>query len=443
MGQITFVYGGTRSGKSRYASSLAASFSPTVYYVATAQALDPEMTVRIAKHRRDRPANFITLEEPRDLSRALRGIRDTSDVILVDCLTLLLSNRILDEIDSCPPETLERKIFEEIEGFLALAKGRRNPFILVSNEVGQSLVAANRLGRIFCDLQGTVNQRISQAAHRVIKLEAGNPLILKNWQPPFCLGSTSYVYPAGIVENVKRLMGQVEDIELILFEADQSINLSEREVERLTLLSYGRTLSFTAHLPLGLMLGEAGEDREEAVNVILRIMRQLEPLSPQAYILHLPIVKSVANTRLVELDMGDRRRWQESCRRSLEEILSSGVDPQLLCLENLGYPFAYVKDLIEEYNLAVCLDVGHLKLYGLSLLEFADRYLPRARVVHFHGCCEGKDHRSLPNPMPSDYTDFLNRLVQEEYRGVLTLEVFSERDFFRSRELIKGWLALP
>ncbi|MDP6561099.1 MAG: bifunctional adenosylcobinamide kinase/adenosylcobinamide-phosphate guanylyltransferase, partial [Candidatus Binatia bacterium] len=155
MGHITFIYGGTRSGKSRYASSLAASLSPTVYYIATAQALDPEMSARIEKHRKDRPANFITVEEPQDLSRALKNIPDTADVVLVDCFTLLLSNWIFDENNSRPAEVLEENILHKIKDFLALTKDRHNPFVLVSNEVGQSLVATSSLGRLFCDLQGT------------------------------------------------------------------------------------------------------------------------------------------------------------------------------------------------------------------------------------------------------------------------------------------------
>ncbi len=443
MGHITFIYGGTRSGKSRYASSLAASLSPTVYYIATAQALDPEMSARIEKHRKDRPANFITVEEPQDLSRALKNIPDTADVVLVDCFTLLLSNWIFDENNSRPAEVLEENILHKIKDFLALTKDRHNPFVLVSNEVGQSLVATSSLGRLFCDLQGTTNQQISQAAYRVIKMEAGNPLTLKNWRPPFRLGTTSYIFPTGIVENVKRLIGRVKDIELVLFEADKGSNLSEREIERLALLSYGRDLSFTAHLPLRLMLGGKGEERREAVKIIRRILKQLEPLSPQAFILHLPIVKSVMNTRFVELDTADRCRWQEGCRHSLGEILSSGMESQLLCLENLGYPFAYAEDLIEEYDLGICLDVGHLALYGLSLPEFTNRCLHKTRVVHLHGCSKGKDHLPIHNPLPPDYADFMNRLVREDYQGIVTLEVFSERDFQQSRERIKGWLEWP
>lgn len=449
MGHITLVYGGTRSGKSSHAMALAGSLSPTVYYIATAQPLDGEMAARIERHRQSRPARFVTIEEPLDLRRALRKIRSSTDAILVDCLTLFLSNLLLREVgdagggadarSACSPG-VEDRILGELGAFLAAVKGRRNPCVLVSNEVGQSLVAPSPLGRLFGDLQGLANQQVSQAAQKVIKMEAGIPVVLKSWRPPFRLGATSYIYPADILENVKRLLGRVEDIELVLFETDQGRNLSEREIEKLALLRYGRDLSFTAHLPLGLMLGGDKEERATGVEVIRRLIEQLRPLSPLGFILHLPVVRSKANTDFIELEGTDLTRWQEGCRRSLEEILAIGIDPPLLCLENLGYPFAYVEEFLEGYGLSVCLDVGHLALYGLSIPEFVDHYLPRTRIVHLHGCDGKRDHLALANPLPMDQASLLERLCQREFSGVLTLEVFSEKDLHQSQGLIQDYL---
>lgn len=449
MGHITLVYGGTRSGKSSHAMALAGSLSRTVYYIATAQPLDGEMAARIERHRQTRPARFVTLEEPLDLLLALRKIPDSADAMLVDCLTLFLSNHLLREVGDAGgaadlrmdiPPGLEERILGELAAFLAAVKGRRNPCVLVSNEVGQSLVAPSSLGRLFGDLQGLANQQVSRAAQKVIKMEAGIPVVLKSWRPPFRLGTTSYVYPADILENVRRLLGQAEDIELVLFETDQGQNLSEREVEKLALLRYGRDLSFTAHFPLGLMLGGEKEERAAGVRVIRRLIEQLRPLSPLGFVLHLPVVRSKENTDFIELAGADLARWQEGCRRSLEEILASGIDPQTLCLENLGYPFAYVADFLEEYGLSVCLDVGHLALYGLPLSEFVDRYLPRTRIVHLHGCDGNRDHLALASPLSVDQVVLLDRLCQQEFSGILTLEVFSEKDLQQSQGLIQEYL---
>jgi len=161
------VLGGARSGKSRYAESLIAVLAPPWTYVATAEPGDAEMAERIAAHRSRRGANWQTIEAPRDLAAALETCRTTP--VLVDCLTLWLSNLML----------ADAAIDTEIAALEQALAARQAPVVLVANEVGSGIVPDYPLGRRFRDLQGILNQRIAARADRVVLMVAGLPLALK------------------------------------------------------------------------------------------------------------------------------------------------------------------------------------------------------------------------------------------------------------------------
>jgi adenosylcobinamide kinase / adenosylcobinamide-phosphate guanylyltransferase len=164
---LTLVLGGARSGKSRYAESLLAASLPPWAYVATAEAGDHEMAVRIRNHRARRGASWRTIEAPRDLAAALAACGTMP--VLMDCLTIWLSNLMLAEAEI-------EKEFERLENSLAAAKA---PVVLVTNEVGSGIVPDNPLGRRFRDWQGFLNQRIAARADRVVLMVAGLPLAVK------------------------------------------------------------------------------------------------------------------------------------------------------------------------------------------------------------------------------------------------------------------------
>ena len=165
--KLTFVLGGARSGKSRYAESLITALPPPWVYVATAEASDDEMAERIKSHRERRGVQWRTVEAPRELAKALSGCGD--EPVLVDCLTLWLSNLMLAEANIEEETT-------QLEKTLAVANG---PLVMVANEVGSGIVPSYPLGRRFRDLQGILNQRIAARAERVILMVAGLPLALK------------------------------------------------------------------------------------------------------------------------------------------------------------------------------------------------------------------------------------------------------------------------
>ena len=169
--RLALVLGGARSGKSRLAESLALSLPGPRVYVATAEALVDEMASRIARHRADRGPDWITVEAPRDLPRAILAA-PACGVILVDCLTLWLSNLMLADEQAEPA-------FDALEEALASATA---PVVLVSNEVGQGIVPDNALARDFRDRQGILNRRMAARADRVVLAVAGLPLELKPTQ---------------------------------------------------------------------------------------------------------------------------------------------------------------------------------------------------------------------------------------------------------------------
>jgi adenosylcobinamide kinase / adenosylcobinamide-phosphate guanylyltransferase len=165
--KLTFVIGGARSGKSRYAEGLISALPPPWFYLATATAGDAEMATRIEAHRARRAAAWHTVETPRDIAGALAACGQAP--ALIDCLTLWLSNLMLAEAD----------IEAEVERLEQALRAAAAPVVLVANEVGFGVVPDHPLGRRFRDWQGLVNQRMAARADRVVLMVAGLPLVLK------------------------------------------------------------------------------------------------------------------------------------------------------------------------------------------------------------------------------------------------------------------------
>jgi adenosylcobinamide kinase/adenosylcobinamide-phosphate guanylyltransferase len=170
---VTLVLGGVRSGKSRYAQELAAQ-ADRVTFVATAERRDDaEMIRKIDRHRSERPSTWRTIEEPIDLAGTLYLVSPDTDVILVDCLTLFVSNLI--EVHGEDSARLDA----QIDALYVSLHAAPQHVILVSNEVGSGVVPSFALGRQFRDFVGEVNQRIAALADTVIFMVAGLPIALK------------------------------------------------------------------------------------------------------------------------------------------------------------------------------------------------------------------------------------------------------------------------
>jgi adenosylcobinamide kinase/adenosylcobinamide-phosphate guanylyltransferase len=171
-GSVTLVLGGVRSGKSRYAQQLAEQ-SRRVVFVATATITDDEMRAKIERHRKDRPKEWLTVEEPLELAKVLARYELDCDVIVVDCLTIFAAN--LMERAGADGDAIEGRI----EALCAALRVAQCNVVLVSNEVGSGVHPSTDLGRRFRDLLGEMNQRVARVADDVVLMVAGLPLALK------------------------------------------------------------------------------------------------------------------------------------------------------------------------------------------------------------------------------------------------------------------------
>jgi adenosylcobinamide kinase/adenosylcobinamide-phosphate guanylyltransferase len=185
MGRLLLVLGGARSGKSAYAQRLAQELGGDhVLFVATAEAWDEDMAQRIARHQQERPASWQTLETPGNVGQAIALHLHDTPVVVVDCLTLLVSNTLLRLSASPDPAASEAAVQEEVTALLQTCQASAAICIVVSNEVGLGLVPDNPLGRRYRDLLGKANQALAARAEAVYFMVAGLPVDVKALATP-------------------------------------------------------------------------------------------------------------------------------------------------------------------------------------------------------------------------------------------------------------------
>jgi adenosylcobinamide kinase / adenosylcobinamide-phosphate guanylyltransferase len=173
MSTLTLITGGARSGKSAHALTLAQR-APGArrFFIATAEALDDEMRERIAHHRANRSADFATIEEPIAIAAALAELAGRADIVVLDCLTLWISNLLM-------ARRSDEEILAEARGLAGAMAGAPFAGIVVTDEVGAGIVPENAMARRFRDLLGWTNQALAQTADRVVLMVAGHPLRVK------------------------------------------------------------------------------------------------------------------------------------------------------------------------------------------------------------------------------------------------------------------------
>lgn len=170
------ILGGARSGKSHFAQELTTRLSDKVLFVATGEALDKEMQARIEEHKKARPKSWRTLEMPTDIGKWIEKKIGDAEVVIIDCLTLLISNLLKDEPDY---SEAEKRMTAEIDQLIVCIAKLMCIFIIVSNEVGMGLVPENKVGRIYRDLLGKANQLIAHQANDIYLMVAGIPMQIK------------------------------------------------------------------------------------------------------------------------------------------------------------------------------------------------------------------------------------------------------------------------
>lgn len=233
------------------------------------------------------------------------------------------------------------------------------------------------------------------------------------------IGTTSFIYPADIITNVRRLAGRVQDIELVIFECDeQGTDLPDRAcIDEMRGLASDNAMTYTVHLPLDLTL--ADEDNSASLEKARRVIRHTRPLEPHGYVVHMessnPEVKS------------DPSRWIENSVASLVELNSEVDDPRLLCVETLeGQAPAQFDRLLESSDASLCFDIGHFWKDRRDPLPLLRKRLDRTRIVHLHGVAE-HDHVGLSRMDARRFSPVLE-ILKNGFDGVVTLEVFSEKD---------------
>jgi len=246
---------------------------------------------------------------------------------------------------------------------------------------------------------------------------------------PFRLATTSFIYPDRILPNAMRLAPYLDEMELILFE---SKNLPDREeISHLSALQDKQGLSYNVHLPLDISLGHPlDKTREEGIAAVQEAVALTRRLTPSTYTLHY----------VCDADCGKKNLslWQRRIAESTGNILKMGIKPGLISVETLNYPLTRVQDIINDFGLSICLDLGHILLSGGNPLYYLDKYLEKTAIIHLYGVYQGRDHLGLDVLDEAALADWLRLL--KEYTGTVSIEVFSFQHLQTSLEVLaKIW----
>jgi sugar phosphate isomerase/epimerase len=247
---------------------------------------------------------------------------------------------------------------------------------------------------------------------------------------PFKIATTSFIYPDHYIPNVKMLGPYVDEIELLLFESTTPDALPSRKVvAELGLLSAEFNLRYNIHLPTDVSLCDPNPKQQAvAVETIARVIDLVNPLAPSALVLHLPYHEK----SFKESAVGN---WQHRVFQNLNKLISTLENRNVIAIETLDYPLELLEDIIIDLDLSICLDLGHLMVYGYDVLNVFERFAFRTAVLHLHGVDNGRDHlalEQLPGKLFEPVLQILN-----QFTGVVSLEVFSFNNLVSSLKYLE------
>jgi len=236
-----------------------------------------------------------------------------------------------------------------------------------------------------------------------------------------------------MLANVEMLGPYVDEIELLFFESAPREGLPKRsEIEQLYLAAQKFDLTYNIHLPLDIDPGSNDPSiRNLAVKIIQKIIRLTEPLTSSTYTLHLPFHQDAPHKAAIE-------DWQRHIRQSLDQLVDTDIKGNRISIETLGYPFAWLDEILTDFNLAVCIDGGHLLRYGFDVQSIFQKYASRTSIFHLHGVENDRDHVSLEN-VTQGYAETITEILKR-FRGVVSIEVFSYQMLKPSLECLERWL---
>ncbi|GBC64034.1 sugar phosphate isomerase/epimerase [Desulfonema ishimotonii] len=235
---------------------------------------------------------------------------------------------------------------------------------------------------------------------------------------PFKLGTTSFIYPDRYRPNVRMLGPFLDEIELLMFESAWPDSLpSEDEIDSLARLGRELGVTYNVHLPTDVSLTDpVPEARQQAAEILRTFIDRTAPLNPSACALHLPFDAPSREPEAVV-------RWQDQASNGLARLLPEKSSNRLIAVETLDYPFEWAGPVIEAFDLSVCMDIGHLLLYGFDARALFAEFLPRLSLIHLHGVRDGQDHIALDQLSP-DHAALVTDLLRQ-FDGVVSLEVFA------------------
>ncbi len=243
---------------------------------------------------------------------------------------------------------------------------------------------------------------------------------------PFRLGTTSFIIPDDYLPNVRRLAPWFDEIELLFFEAGPD---DPGLVSALAQVRQELGVGYNVHLPVDLSLcDESPVVRRQAAARMARIIRSFAPLEASTATLHLGLPQGQRGLTAL-------RCWQDHAREAMGRILEfSRLDGRKISIETLDYPLAWLEAVIEDLDLGVCLDFGHLALAGVDWTSSYRRWAPRCDILHLHAAAGGRDHQPLDCLSPEDGE--VVREILSVFTGTVSLEVFSLPALQRS----VGWM---
>lgn len=238
---------------------------------------------------------------------------------------------------------------------------------------------------------------------------------------PFRLGTTSFIYPDHIIPNVQKIGAFFDEIELLVFESKpKEVIPSRNDVRELAELSRELNLTYNVHLPTDISLSAPDHRlREDAADTLKRVIERFSIAPVTSFTLHLEMDKPMPSQDGIEA-------WQKNAQQGLELLIPYLEDPAKVSVETLWYPPELFKDLINEFGLSVCADLGHHIKYGYDITRTFELFGPKISLIHLHGVDTRLEppqgHIGLDKMAPDDFKKIMDHL--KHYTGTVCLEVF-------------------
>lgn len=258
-----------------------------------------------------------------------------------------------------------------------------------------------------------------------------NPLFARNYKGlfPFRLATTSFIYPDTYTANVIKTGPYFDEIELLFFEGPppETESLID-EIAELARLASSLDLSYNIHLPIDRNICDSDPtNREAAIGAIHGLIELTAPLSPTSFTLHVPFQGRPD-------DRQDVRFWLEHAHQGISKLLKTGIPSRRLAVETLDYPIAWLEAIITEFDLSICLDIGHLIINQFPILGTYQRFADRICLIHLHGTCKNRDHLSLDQLEPSHLEEVMN--LFSNYNQTVSIEVFNLDNLKKSLQVL-------